>query len=71
VFDHEKHELSCHIDFIRKTHLATLIEECKGDLTLIGHYWDHGSEKTLRNLIRDYDLVDLLRAARSRPNDSA
>ncbi len=62
----KKYELSCHIDSLRKTYLATLIEECNGDLSLIGHYWDHGSEKTLRNLIRAYDLGDLLYAVRSR-----
>ena len=62
----KKYELTCHIDSIRKTYLATLIEECNGDLSLIGHYWDHGSEKTLRSLIRAYDLVDLLYAVRSR-----
>jgi DNA-binding NtrC family response regulator len=66
----KKYELSCHIDFIRKTYLATLIEECKGDLSLIRHYWDHGSEKTLRNLIRAYDLADLLHAVRSRAKDA-
>jgi len=66
----KKHELPCHIDSIRKAHLAILIEECKGDLSLVRHYWDHGSEKTLRNLIRAYELADLLRAVRSRAKDA-
>ncbi len=62
----KKHELPCHIDFARKTYLAALIEECQGDLTLIGRYWDRHSEKTLRNLIKSYGLTELLQAARAR-----
>ena len=44
----------------------TGIEECHGDLALIGQYWDHHSEKTLRGVIRAFGLEDRLRAARRR-----
>jgi DNA-binding NtrC family response regulator len=62
----KKHELPCHIDFARKAYLAALIEECQGDLSLIGHYWDRHSEKTLRSLIKSYGLADCLQTARAR-----
>jgi DNA-binding NtrC family response regulator len=61
-----KHELPCHIDFARKVYLAALIEECQGDLSVIGHYWDRHSEKTLRSLIKSYGLTERLHAARAR-----
>ena len=35
-----------------------------GDLTLIARYWDRSSEKTLRNLVREYGLADDLEKAR-------
>jgi DNA-binding NtrC family response regulator len=60
-----KHEFACHIDSVRKACLAVLIDECKGDLSLIGHYWDHHSEKTLRNLIQAYGLANHLQEARA------
>ncbi len=62
----KKHELPCHIDFARKVYLAALIEECQGDLSRIGNYWDRHSEKTLRTLIKSYGLTDHLQAARAR-----
>jgi len=56
---------SCaHIDFAKRTWLKTLIEECGGDLALISRYWDRSSEKTLRNLVREYGLADDLERAR-------
>jgi DNA-binding NtrC family response regulator len=55
-----------HIDFAKRTWLAALIDECGGDLALISRYWDRRSEKTLRNLVRAYDLADRLAIARSR-----
>lgn len=60
-----KHELPCHIEFVRKACLAVLIDECRGDLSLIGHYWDHHSEKTLRSLVQTYGLADHLQTARA------
>jgi DNA-binding NtrC family response regulator len=59
-----KHELPCHIEFARKEYLGALIDECNGDLALIGQYWDRHSEKTLRNLIRQFGLETRLEAAR-------
>jgi len=53
-----------HIDFAKRVWLKTLIEECKGDLATIAHFWDRSSEKTLRNLIRALGLWDDLERAR-------
>jgi DNA-binding NtrC family response regulator len=58
-----------HIDHAKRTWLATLIEECGGDLGLIAQYWDRSSEKTLRALIRSYDLTELLAEARRRRSE--
>lgn len=66
-----KYDFPCHVDFARRAYLATLIEECKGDLSLIGHYWDHHSEKTLRTLIQAFGLGEQLRAARLNSSRSA
>ncbi len=60
---------SCHIDYARKVYLEALIEECHGDLALIGHYWDHHSEKTLRALIQRFGLVESLHRARTQANN--
>lgn len=59
-----KDEVPCAIDYARKVYLETLIDECHGDLALIGQYWDHHSEKTLRSAIRAFGLEQHLRAAR-------
>ncbi len=56
----------CHIDYVKRVYLETLIEECQGDLSLIGHFWDHHSEKTLRALIHKLGLSECLQAARNR-----
>jgi hypothetical protein len=55
-----------HIDHARRVWLATLIEECHGDLSLMAAFWDRGSEKTLRNLVRRLGLAEHLSAARAR-----
>ncbi len=52
-----KHELPCNIEYAKKIYLEELIEECHGDLLLIGQHWDHHSEKTLRALIRSFGLT--------------
>ncbi len=67
----KKHELPCHIEFARRAYLAALIEECGGDLALIGQYWDRSSEKTLRSVIRGYGLTDCLQAARAKAKGQA
>lgn len=59
-----KYELPCTIDHAKRVYLEALIEECHGDLALIGQYWDHHSEKTLRALIHTLGLTEHLRAAR-------
>ena len=64
------HEIPAHIEYAKRTWLATLIDECGGDLALIARYWDRSSEKTLRNLIRSYGLTEQLAAARSRGRTS-
>jgi|GEM_PF-1840934 len=56
-----------HVDFVKRLWLKTLIEECNGDLALIARYWDRSSEKTLRNLVREYGLQAELDRARGRP----
>jgi transcriptional regulator with GAF, ATPase, and Fis domain len=55
-----------HIDHARRVWLSTLIDECHGDLALIASFWDRGSEKTLRNLVRQLGLTDRLAAARAK-----
>ena len=55
-----------HIDYARKQYLTALIEAFDGDLPLIGQFFDRGSEKTLRNLIRSFGLEGTLQTARSR-----
>jgi len=59
-----KHELPCTIDYAKKIYLQMLIEECHGDLSLIGQYWDHHSEKTLRAIIHTLGLAECLQNAR-------
>ncbi len=66
-----RHELACHIEYAKKLYLEALIEECHGDLALIGRYWDHHSEKTLRALIRKLGLAQQLQAARAKPRRDA
>jgi transcriptional regulator with PAS, ATPase and Fis domain len=61
-----KHELPAHIEYAKRAYLAALIDEFKGDLSLIGCFWDHHSEKTLRALIRAYGLEPHWQAARVR-----
>ena len=61
-----RYELGCHIDHAKRVYLEALIEECQGDLALIGRYWDHHSEKTLRALIQRLGLVEQLQAARAK-----
>ncbi len=63
-------EIHAHIDHVKRLWLATLIDEFAGDLALIGKFWDRGSEKTLRNLVREYGLVEQLAAARARGRPS-
>ncbi len=62
--------LPCHIDYAKRIYLEALIEECQGDLSLIGHYWDHHSEKTLRALIHRLGLAASLQTARATPRQS-
>jgi len=59
-------DVPAHVDHAKREWLGVLIDELDGDLGRIGRLWDRGSEKTLRNLIRTYGLVDRLRAARAR-----
>lgn len=59
-----------HIDYARKQYLTALIEAFDGDLSVIGHFFDRGSEKTLRNLIRSFGLESALQTARSRSKRS-
>ena len=61
-----KEDLPCTIEYAKKIYLQTLIEECHGDLSLIGQYWDHHSEKTLRAMIRGMGLSDCLQSARQK-----
>jgi DNA-binding NtrC family response regulator len=61
------HEIPGHVDHVRRLHLGTLIDEFGGDLSLIGKFWDRGSEKTLRRLIKQYGLAERFEAARARP----
>ncbi len=61
-----KQDLPCTIEYAKKIYLQTLIEECHGDLALIGHYWDHHSEKTLRSMIHALGLADCLQEARQK-----
>ncbi|MCI0341922.1 MAG: sigma-54 dependent transcriptional regulator, partial [Planctomycetales bacterium] len=63
-------EVPAHIDHAKRLWLATLIEEFAGDLGIIGKFWDRGSEKTLRNLVREYGLAEQLAAARARGKPS-
>ncbi len=61
-----KQDLPCTIQYAKKVYLQTLIEECHGDLALIGQYWDHHSEKTLRSMVHALGLTDCLREARQK-----
>jgi DNA-binding NtrC family response regulator len=63
------HENPAHVEHAKRAWLAALIDECGGDLAEIGRFWDRGSEKTLRKLIREYGLADRLAVARSRAAD--
>jgi DNA-binding NtrC family response regulator len=55
-----------HVAHARRAYLAALIEELGGDLSLIGLFWDRGSEKTLRRIVREMGLEPLLASARRR-----
>jgi len=59
------HLFPAHIDYARKQYLATLVEVFNGDLPTIGHFFDRGSEKTLRNLIKAFCLESALKQART------
>lgn len=59
-----------HIDYARKQYLTALIDALDGDLPVMGHFFDRGSEKTLRNLIRSFGLEEALQTARSRGSRS-
>ncbi len=60
------HNIPAHFEYAKRTYLATLIDEFGGDLGLIARFWDRSSEKTIRKLIRDCGLGDLLQAAREK-----
>jgi DNA-binding NtrC family response regulator len=59
-------DVPAHVEHAKRVWLETLIDELSGDLALIGLFWDRSSEKTLRNLVREYGLADRLSAARDR-----
>jgi DNA-binding NtrC family response regulator len=61
-----KFELPAHIDYAKRIYLMALPDEFKGDLSLVGPFWDHHSEKTLRTLIQAYGLEAHRQAARRR-----
>ncbi len=62
-------DLPGHIEQIKRMWLGVLIDELGGDLSRIAYYWDRGSEKTLRNLIRAYGLTEELASARARSRE--
>ena len=62
--DTPPHADPAHIEHAKRIWLATLIDECGGDLGLIARFWDRSAEKTLRNQVRAYGLADELAAAR-------
>lgn len=64
--DKQPHEVPAHLDFAKRAWRTMLIDECDGDLLRIGAFWDRGSEKTLRKLVKSYGLSDRLEAARAR-----
>ena len=64
--DTPPHADPAHIEHAKRIWLATLIDECGGDLGLIARFWDRSAEKTLRNQVRAYGLADELAAARAR-----
>ncbi len=68
--DREPCRFPAHIDYARKQYLAALIDVFNGDLPVIGQFFDRGSEKTLRNLIRAFGLESALQTARSRARRS-
>lgn len=59
-------DIVAHIEHAKRAYLGVLIDELGGDLALIAQFWDRGSDKTLRNLIRSYQLKDRLNAARAK-----
>ncbi len=59
------YECPAHVMYAQRVWLGVLIEECGGDLPLIGKYWDRSSEKTIRKLVREYGLEDELVLARN------
>lgn len=59
-------EIPGHVEHAKRAWLAALIDEFRGDLALIGRFWDRGSEKTLRKLIAAYGLLERLEEARGR-----
>ena len=59
-------DIVAHIEHAKRTYLGLLIDELGGDLALIAQFWDRGSDKTLRNLMRTYGLTDRLRVAREK-----
>jgi DNA-binding NtrC family response regulator len=60
------HGIPAHIEHAKRAYLAALIDEFGGDLAMVAKFWDRSSEKTLRKLIKEYDLLDALEAARKR-----
>jgi DNA-binding NtrC family response regulator len=63
-------ETPAHLDSAKHVYLRVLIEELGGDLSLIGRFWDRGSEKTLRRLIKDFGLAETLKDARAKTSDA-
>jgi len=55
-----------HISAAKRVWLSVLIDELRGDLSLIAQFWDRSSEKTLRNLIRELGLAEELAQAHVR-----
>jgi len=63
---HEPYCIPAHVEYARKVYMTALIHELGGDLGLIRHFWDRGSEKTLRTLIKSYGLSEVLKNARKK-----
>jgi DNA-binding NtrC family response regulator len=59
-------EFPAHISAAKRVWLSILIDELRGDLSLIAQFWDRSSEKTLRNLIRELGLAEQLAQAHVR-----
>ncbi len=65
--DAKLYEFPWHVEYAKRMYLLALIHHFKGNIRSITNLWENRSEKTVRALIKKYDLEHELETARKEP----